>query len=369
MRAPAIVPTTTQRVRRFLSQQGAVLRPWTGLKETYDELYALLRRRQGDPEFWQPLKALLQEVVDSAADSQRRGSGATPATELLDTWQVDKLVDELRDALPPEGNGASPTRVDFTRMLSSAVLGGFLLLGLAAAGCNGDSPGGGADLTGGSGGAITMSGGAGGRGEGGSLCNCVGGTGAGGAPGTGGAGAGGSAGAGATGTGGAAGTGGAVVDSDASREGGTAIEVGGTDGPGLDSGADQRDGATVDPGQGEVSGIDGLAAACTQAVDPELDRAIGESTLGASQKGQLCDCFAALSTSWITSLTQLFATATPTEISRMLSGLTSCCHSDGMMTLHGLNAAPTSSDLQNIKNGSAYLMCSAVVYKGVSFPD
>jgi hypothetical protein len=129
------------------------------------------------------------------------------------------------------------------------------------------------------------------------------------------------------------------------------------------------DGVVLDSGGGELAALDGAAPACTQAVDPELDRAIGESTLGASQKGQLCGCFAALSQSWITSLTQLFATATPAEISKMLSSLTSCCRSNGINTRNGPSAAPTSSDLQNIKNGTAYLMCSAVVYKGVSFPD
>jgi hypothetical protein len=144
----------------------------------------------------------------------------------------------------------------------------------------------------------------------------------------------------------------------------------GAGGAGLD-GAPGVDGVVLDSGGGELAALDGAAPACSQVVDPALDGAIAGSTLVASQKSQLCQCFAALSQSWITSLTQLFATATPAEISKMLSSLTSCCHSDGMATLHGLNAAPTSSDLQNIKNGSAFLMCSTPtpVYKGVSFPE
>jgi hypothetical protein len=391
MRTPAIVPTVTQRVRQFLAEQGAALPPWTGLQETYDELYALLRRRRSAPEFWRPLKVLLQEVVDSAADSQRRDHRPSAEAELLASWQVDDLVDELRDVLPADANGAGPTRTDFTRTLSTAVLGGFLLLGLAAAGCAADPGTGGTGGNSGTGGTVGSGGqatmvrggstGAGGAGLGGaSGKGGAGGTALGGAGGTdpglfldaalGGAGGGTSfGGAGGRGAGGAvdAALGGAGGRG-AGGAGGAALD--GAGGAGLD-GAPGVDGVVLDSGGGELAALDGAAPACSQVVDPALDGAIAGSTLVASQKSQLCQCFAALSQSWITSLTQLFATATPAEISKMLSSLTSCCHSDGMATLHGLNAAPTSSDLQNIKNGSAFLMCSTPtpVYKGVSFPE
>ncbi len=341
MRTPAIVPTITQRVRSFLSQQGAALRPWTGLQETYDELYALLSRRRGDSEFWRPLKVLLQEVVDSAADSQRRGRPISRDAELLASWQVDALVDELREALPMGANGGWCTRTEFTRGLSSAVLGGFLLLGLAAAGCGSNSNAGEPAGTGGAGGQVVAVGGAGGAGAGGTVSG-IGGAGG---VGLGGAGSGGIGGSGGAGLGGSGGLGSGGV---------------GSGGVG---------GVTVDSGAVDAAALDGSAPACSQTVDPELDRAIGESTLGASQKSQLCQCFSALTTSWTTSLTQLFATATPEQISTMLSGLTSCCHSDGMATLHGTNADPSSTDLGRIQSGSGYLICSAVVYKGVSFPD
>jgi hypothetical protein len=333
MHTPAIVPTVTQRVRRFLADQGAALRPWTGLQETYDELYSLLRRRRNDPEFWQPLKGLLQGVIDSAVDAQGGVRRASAQAELLTSWKVDDLVDELRDALPPDANGAGPVRTDFTRRLSTAVLGGFLLLGLAAAGCGNDSTASGAGGTGGAGGSggqittVTDSGsGAGGGGMGG------------------GAGGGGGAGSG--------GAGGAVVDAGSGGIGG-----GGAGG------------AVVDSGAGGMVGVDGAALVCTQNVASELDLAIGESSLAADQKSKLCQCFAALSTGWTTSLTQLFATGTPEQISKMLLGLTSCCQATGMQTVRGLNAEPTSTDLQNIKNGSAFYICAVPIYKGVSFPD
>jgi hypothetical protein len=291
---PAIVPTITQRVRTFLAEQGAALRPWTGLQETYDELYGLLRRRRGDPAFWQPLEDLLREIIASAADSQRRGRDTGAHAELLTSWKVDELVDDLRNALRDDPTVALPARTDFVRTLPAAVLGGFLLLGLAAAGCgrssNEERPGGTGGAPG-SGGQITMMGGAGGGG----------------------------------GMGGAGGAG----DSAATA-----------------------------------------ARACSQTVATELDRAIGESTLGADQKNLLCQCFSALTTSWTTSLTDLFATATPDEISKMLSGLTQCCESDGIHTVQGSpSSSPSTQDLSLIQSGRGYRLCVAVIYKGVSFPE
>jgi hypothetical protein len=369
MTIPAIVPTITQRVRTFLADQGAELRPWSGLQETYDELYVLLRQRRRDPEFWQPLKGLLQEVVASAADSQRRGQGGSAQAELLASWRVDELLDELRDAVPDD---ASSARADFTRSLSTAVLGGFLLLGLAAAGCGGDSE---PKIAGGTGGAL----GTGGRttlvvGTGGAM-----GTGGKSGGGAGGAtatlpGAGGAGGAGLTGTGGALGTGGTAAGGAGGSTGSHPLDGGADVGSdvALDSAdAAGMDGGPVDVAKGEPGGIDAAPPACVQAMAPELDRAIGQSALNTTQKSQLCACFSALGTNWTTSLTQLFATATPEEISKMLSGLTSCCRVGGIYGKNGVIASPSPSDLSTIKSGMTYDFCSTPipVYKGVSFPD
>jgi hypothetical protein len=374
MTTPAIVPTITQRVRTFLADQGAELRPWSGLQETYDELYGLLRQRRRDPEFWQPLKGLLQEVVASAADSQRCGRGTSAQAELLASWKVDELVDDLRDALPDD---ASSARTDFTRSLSTAVLGGFLLLGLAAAGCaGGDSE---QKITAGTGGAL----GTGGRvtivtGTGGSM-GTGGESGAGGAsgttttlPGTGGSGPGGTG--GAVGTGGRAsgGAGGMAAGGAGGSTGSNPLD-GGAD-VGADVALDSADAAGLDVGavdvaKAETMGIDAAPPACAQTMAPELDRAIGQSSLTANQKNQLCACFSALGAEWTTSLTQLFATSTPEQISAMLSGLTSCCSSDGIHNRYGTIASPSPSDLSTIKNGMGYSFCAAPVYKGVSFPE
>jgi hypothetical protein len=76
-----------------------------------------------------------------------------------------------------------------------------------------------------------------------------------------------------------------------------------------------------------------------------------------------------LGTEWTTSLTQLFASATPQEITKMLSGLTSCCRSDGIHNRSGVISRPSSSDLSTIKDGMTYYFCAIPVYKGVSFPE
>jgi len=173
------------------------------------------------------------------------------------------------------------------------------------------------------------------------------------------------------GRGGAGGGTGAGGAGGRSYDGAPDLGAGGQDGSHSDSADGPRldVGATLDSGAVDTMAFDAGELACTQTVDPELDRAIGESSLATSQKAQLCKCFAALSTGWTTSLTQLFATATPTEISSMLGGITSCCQSDGMHTMYGINAAPTSTDLQRVESGTGYMLCMAPAYKGVSFPD
>jgi hypothetical protein len=229
------------------------------LREIYEELYGLLRRRRGEPEFWHPLKDLLREVVESAAESQRRGARA-PA-ELLTSSGVDQLVDELRDALSAD---ARLTCSDFTRTLSTAVLGGFLLLGLAVSGCGG----------------------------------------------------------------------------------------GGKDGD--DAGASD----TVPP-------------TCSWQVDPDLERVIAESTLSTDAKSQLCLCFSGLSYDWTTGLTDLFAKASPEEISKILGSLLSCCRLGGIYDRDGSEITrPSTDDLAKVGEGRGYKLCEPVpIYKGVSFPD
>jgi hypothetical protein len=138
-----IRPTTTQRVRDFLVAEGVAAQPWSSLDDTYAALYGLLRARSDDNSFWKPLSALLRDVVADAADGPRRLPA--PQAELLHSWDVEELVRDLRRALPGRCAPACDYR-GFSRTLAAPVLGGFLVLGLTAAGCDtppgesGDTP-------------------------------------------------------------------------------------------------------------------------------------------------------------------------------------------------------------------------------------
>jgi hypothetical protein len=141
----SIRPTTTRRVRDFLEAQGLAPRPWSTLDETYSALYGLLRSRRDDNAFWKPVAGLVRDIVADAAEGERR----LPArhAELLRSWDVEGLVRDLRRALPGECAPAGDHR-GFARTLGAPVLGGFLVLGLAAAGCDKvDDPGGGGGET------------------------------------------------------------------------------------------------------------------------------------------------------------------------------------------------------------------------------
>ena len=137
----AIEPTVTHQVRTFLTEQGVDVKPWTGLDETYSELYGLLNQRRDDPGFWSPLAAMLQQIVSGAVDAGRPGRLPAPQAELLASWDVEQLIEDLRAALPGGEPPRDPSAVrGFAARLSSAVMGGFLLLGLAsAAGCSDDA--------------------------------------------------------------------------------------------------------------------------------------------------------------------------------------------------------------------------------------
>jgi hypothetical protein len=129
----AIRPTTTQRVRGFLGEQGVTSRPWASLDDTYAALYLLLRERRDDEAFWPVVGALLRRIVTDGADGPRRLPA--PQAELLRSWDVDALVRDLRRALP----GGADDRGGYRRLcgaLAAPALGGFLALGVTAAGCD-----------------------------------------------------------------------------------------------------------------------------------------------------------------------------------------------------------------------------------------
>ncbi|MDJ0762591.1 MAG: hypothetical protein QNJ97_06335 [Myxococcota bacterium] len=133
MRGPTIRPTVTQRVRAFLSHQGVALRPWSGLDETYRELYRLLDHNKTDPSFWQPLSRLLRLIIEDTTDPSRVVRLPAPQAELLRSWDIDNLIYDLRQALMTTGPQGEPASTNgFLMTLPAHVLGGFLLFGMAA---------------------------------------------------------------------------------------------------------------------------------------------------------------------------------------------------------------------------------------------
>jgi hypothetical protein len=139
MAQAAIRSTVTQKVRGFLGDQGVALTPWTGVDDIYAELYGLMNRRRDDPAFWPQVTRLLDGIVKDVTDPASPRKLAAPQAELLSSWDVKSLVADLRKSLP--GGDAKPEAGAvrrFGQKLSAQLLGGFLLLGLAAAGCNQD---------------------------------------------------------------------------------------------------------------------------------------------------------------------------------------------------------------------------------------
>ena len=404
--------TITHRVRTFLGQQGAAIEPWSGLDATYSSLHALLERRRDDPTLWGPLEQLLREVQEAATDPKAERRLAAPAAELLSSWDAAELAASLRRALSDAAqaaaplDGRAPAYRSLTRRLSPSVLGAFLVLGLAAAGCSGDndresaSTGGdgdegGAPNAGGTGGVRTGGVGTGGTATGGARTGGTGGiaTGGGGTGGiaTGGGGTGGTGGI-ATGGGGTGGTGGIAtggggaggvsaggdggaggVSAGGGGAGGVTAGGGGNGGAGgVSAGAGDGGAGGVSAGGGGNGGAGGVAAGggggaggatgtCVIDDAQVLASTVDDSTLSTAEKTYLCSCMAQLSDTWRDGLTTLFETGTPDEIATALEEMLECCA-----------WGQTSGSFSQVELLQGVLCDPYVgtggVYKGVSFP-
>jgi len=315
MSVPAIRPTVTHEVRRFLEAQGVFLRPWVGLDRVYCELYELMARRRSDPEFWGPLGDLLETVRRHAIGTDGQSRLPAPQAELLSSWNVAEVVAQLRSALPPTGGAADPRSVGrFAGSLPASVLSAFLVLGLAAAGC--DQGTGMDDQTGDSG---------------------------------------------------------SDADSDSDTDSDSDSDTDADSDSDSDSDTDTDSDSDSDADGGMDSGPDGgdepeWAEGCELPSSTVLWTSIDDSALDGSLKTLLCECFANLSDYWSDALTALFETGTPEDVAQALEEMVACCQNDhgafsteppnlGSQLLAGMlcNYVDTESD-------------SDVDYKGVSFP-
>lgn len=122
-------PTTLQEVRGFLNAQHAGTPAWSTAGEALEALYASLRERREDPDFWHALTALLVRLEDARVHPDLiRGA------EVLDGATVKALLAELRDALPTDSDGPSDPRSWVRGLRTLHALAAFLLLGVAT-GC------------------------------------------------------------------------------------------------------------------------------------------------------------------------------------------------------------------------------------------
>jgi len=343
MGSARIALTITHRVRTFLREQGVDMRPWSGLDETYAGLYDLLRERRNDPEFWGPLSALLASVLAGASDAARRNLPA-PSAELLESWDVEELVRDLREAL--ERPRASSV-VRFASRLPQAAMGAFLVLGLVAAGaCASRSQ---SDSSGGS---TTSSQ----DGQDGSSAD-DGGTGDDGA--SDGTGGGGTSSSTEDTTSGGVGTGDTGTLTNSTTEGTATSQT--------DSGSPTGSlTATGGSGSGQTgttstTTLPGWAQDCNLDPDSVLFQTIDESDLPDYSKADLCTCFAGLNADWNTGLTELFENETPEVIAAVLQEMLECCWWDPSTF-----DADFSQSRDDLLSGN--LCFVAPPYRGVTFP-
>ena len=120
--------TSLQQVRSFLVEQDAAPPAWSSGAAALEALYALLRERRDDPQFWTALEALLVRLEDG----QRRPDLVAGA-ETLDGPSMGELLEALRDALPPRPEASDGVR-SWASGLGGRALAAFLLLGTAV-GC------------------------------------------------------------------------------------------------------------------------------------------------------------------------------------------------------------------------------------------
>ncbi|MDD5308253.1 MAG: hypothetical protein PHU25_13100 [Deltaproteobacteria bacterium] len=302
-----IRPTVTQRVRGFLAGQGVEVRPWAPLDETYASLYRLMSAKRDDAAFWGPVQGLLGEIVEDATGAN--GRLPAPQAELLKGWDIEELVRDLRRALPNEAVSDPSAFKRFSAGLSAPVLGGFLLFGVAATGCNESK---GDDDT-------------------------------------------------ATDTGDAGGDTDTDTDSDTDADGDADSDTS-TDSmtstspdTGSDTGTDTGDAGNADGGT-DTSWDDGCALDSSSALWKTID---GAKSLSDEQKASLCACMSALQPDWQQDLSNVFEVCDPDIVALVLETLVDECAKNG----GSLSDNPWSLALSYCEP------TTDTAYKGVAFPE
>ncbi|NOY91980.1 MAG: hypothetical protein GXP55_12355 [Deltaproteobacteria bacterium] len=127
---PTLAPASLQRIRCFLQTRGRMkVKPWAPAEEVLDALRRCLEARHDDRRFWVDLSLLLDALC---RDAVARSTGAHDLmdNELLAPARIERLLEEIRDALKSAPTGHAPFRA-LAGSLSGPGAALLLLLGSA----------------------------------------------------------------------------------------------------------------------------------------------------------------------------------------------------------------------------------------------
>lgn len=126
--------STLHDIRTFLATHGHDVPAWSPSSEPLDALVDVLADRRNDERFWQDLAALTRRI-----ENQRVHPAAFAGCEALGGGDVDRLLRELREAMPTASDTAPVSTRSWAATLNATALAGFILLG-AMVGCEDPVP-------------------------------------------------------------------------------------------------------------------------------------------------------------------------------------------------------------------------------------
>lgn len=94
------VPTSLQRIRRFLADKGRFkVKPWADVETTLEGFRSTLYRKRCDEAFWEELKSLLSQLHEDTERRLEADEIGLIQNEVLDPERRNQLLDEIRCAI------------------------------------------------------------------------------------------------------------------------------------------------------------------------------------------------------------------------------------------------------------------------------
>jgi hypothetical protein len=115
--------TSLHEIREFLGRHESAPPAWSDPATPLDALYLLLKERREDPLFWADLADLTRRLEDARLRGDLAVAGG------LDAARVDRLLADLRESLPANGDGPPNVRAWIGSGVGLAAVAGFVLLG------------------------------------------------------------------------------------------------------------------------------------------------------------------------------------------------------------------------------------------------